>query len=179
MHISSMFMYSTIASFLIYSDGAPRLANPISWANWENSSSANRGTWPNNSWQTSLKKKVKKYQINRCYMTPEINRYMVNSCFKIENKIGKCFFVYQWWMIHQLQRNRTRQNQRSLISKYLFSYWIRYSIGNNFTFNVIIKHTVRVCTLASSCDVCTVWNETCGKPILIKSHVTTTTRPRA
>lgn len=57
---------NTVANFLMYSSGAPRLANPISCENWANAGSAKRGTWPNNSWQTSLKMKAKKVSINRC-----------------------------------------------------------------------------------------------------------------
>lgn len=57
---------NTVANFLMYSSGAPRLANPISCENWANAGSAKRGTWPNNSWQTSLKMKAKKVSINKC-----------------------------------------------------------------------------------------------------------------
>ena len=43
----------TVASFSIYSSGAPRDANPISWENCAKLGSANRGTWPRSSWQMS------------------------------------------------------------------------------------------------------------------------------
>ena len=44
----------TVASFLMSSSGAPRLANPSSWENCANAGSANSGTWPSSSWHTSL-----------------------------------------------------------------------------------------------------------------------------
>jgi len=40
------------------SSGAPRLANPISCENWANDGSANNGTCPRSSWQTSLIKEI-------------------------------------------------------------------------------------------------------------------------
>ena len=43
----------TVANFSIYSSGAPKEANPITWANWANAGSANNGAWPRTSWQIS------------------------------------------------------------------------------------------------------------------------------
>lgn len=43
----------TVANLSTYSSGAPKEAKPISWLNWANSGSANKGTCPINSWQTS------------------------------------------------------------------------------------------------------------------------------
>jgi len=45
----------TAASFFRSSSEAPREANPISWENWANLGSANKGMWPKISWQQSLK----------------------------------------------------------------------------------------------------------------------------
>ena len=44
----------TVASFMIVSSGAPRLARPISCENCAKSGSANSGTCPSSSWHTSL-----------------------------------------------------------------------------------------------------------------------------
>ena len=43
----------TVASFSMKSSLAPREARPISWENSAKAGSANSGTWPINSWQTS------------------------------------------------------------------------------------------------------------------------------
>ena len=44
----------TVASFLTSSSVAPREANPISCENWAKLGLANKGMWPNSSWQQSL-----------------------------------------------------------------------------------------------------------------------------
>ena len=72
--------YPTVANFLMYSSGAPKLASPISCENWANAGSANRGTCPNSSWQTSLE--------------------MTNHCIKIDQIYFTYNPVYYWLSLH-------------------------------------------------------------------------------
>lgn len=65
-------------------------------------------------------------------------RNMVNSCFKIENKLGKCFFVYQA-NDATIAKKQAKTKQQKHNFKISFSY--RYFIGYNFTFIKFNNHT--------------------------------------
>ena len=67
------------------SSGAPRLASPISCENWANCGSANRGTCPSSSWQTSLKQREKREK--------SVSKHNMNNSISFSCKLWS-FFIF-------------------------------------------------------------------------------------
>ena len=79
----------TVASFWIYSSGAPRLARPISWENWAKDGSANNGTCPNTSWHTSLQRSDLIYEkyLSKAYVVENWTIVYRLHCFAMQLKV--------------------------------------------------------------------------------------------